>query len=127
MSPTADLLVKGLRATAASQFVRAHTWVWPTCETLHFMGLILLIGSIGVVDLRMLGLVKELPAKPLTRFVRWGVFGFLMNLLTGAIFFVGMPDQYVHNDAFYLKVVFIVLAGVNVMAFYATGVSRRVE
>ena len=37
------------------------------------------------------------------------------------------PDQYIHNVAFGFKVLFIALAGVNVLVFYATGVYRRVE
>lgn len=108
-------------------FIKIHTWVWPTCQTLHFFGLILLFGNIGLLDLRMLGLMKELPAKPLNRFVQWGVLGFGINLLTGIIFFVGQPNQYIGNKAFYAKLLLIVFAGLNVGAFYATGVFRRVE
>jgi hypothetical protein len=120
-------LAAWLPTTAPSQFVNNHSWVWPTCETLHFMGLILLMGNVGLLDLRMLGLLKELPAKPLNRFVRWGIAGFVVNLVTGTVFFVGQPGQYVDNRAFYAKLVFLFLAGLNVLAFYATGVSRQVE
>lgn len=116
-----------LDATAPSMFIKEHTLIWPVCQTLHFFGLILLFGNIGLLDLRMLGLMKELPAKPLNQFVRWGVLGFAINLLTGTIFFVGQPNQYIGNRAFYAKLLLIALAGVNVGAFYATGVFRRVE
>jgi Family of unknown function (DUF6644) len=116
-----------LSTTAPSQFVNNHSWVWPACETLHFMGLILLMGNVGLLDLRMLGLLKELPAKHLSRFVRWGVAGFIVNLLTGVVFIVGQPGQYFDNWAFFAKLVFILLAGLNVFAFYATGVSRQVD
>src|SRR4029077_20915241 len=116
-----------LHQTALSMFVRNHTWVWPACETLHFLGLILLIGNVGLLDLRMLGALKDLPARPLNRFVRWGAAGFAVNLATGTVFFVGMPEQYIANTAFYLKLLFIMLAGVNLAAFYATGVFRKVD
>jgi uncharacterized membrane protein len=124
---TVDSFGAWLATTAPSQFVNAHNWVWPICETLHFMGLILLMGNVGLLDLRMLGLLKELPAKPLNRFVRWGIAGFAVNLVTGVVFFVGQPGQYVDNPAFHAKLVFLFLAGLNVLAFYATGMSRQVE
>jgi hypothetical protein len=116
-----------LVTTNLSMFVNGHSWVWPACETLHFIGLALLIGNVGLLDLRVLGVEKRLPVAPLNRFVRWGVLGFLINLVTGIMFFAGNPFQYIHNIAFGYKVAFIALAGVNVIAFYASGVSRKVE
>ena len=41
-----------------------YGWLWPVCETLHFMGMVLLIGTVGLFDLRMLGFAKGLPAEP---------------------------------------------------------------
>jgi hypothetical protein len=116
-----------LAATQFSGFVNAHEWVWPACETLHFIGLALLIGNVGLLDLRLLGIEKRLPFGPLNRFVRWGVAGFVVNLVTGIVFFVGNPGQYIHNIAFGYKLIFIALAGVNVLVFYATGLFRTVE
>ena len=123
LQPLADWL----SATRLSMFVGAHEWVWPTCETLHFIGLALLIGNIGLLDLRMLGVEKGLPFAPLNWFMQWAVIGFVINLLTGIVLFVGTPEQYIHNIAFGFKVLFILLAGVNVLVFYASGVYRCVE
>ncbi len=119
--------VPWLDATAPSMFIKNHTWVWPTCQVLHFFGLIMLFGNVGLLDLRILGLMKELPAKPLNQFVRWGVFGFGCSFLTGLIFFVGQPTQYMGSTPFYIKLSLIALAGLNVGAFYATGMFRSVE
>ncbi|HEY9467093.1 MAG TPA: hypothetical protein VIR54_28555, partial [Vicinamibacterales bacterium] len=44
-------------------------------------------------------------------------FGFAISAVTGVIFFVGAPDQYVNNVAFYAKLVFLLIAGVNAAAF----------
>src|SRR5438477_11674620 len=93
-----------LQTTPVSMFINGQEWVWPACETLHFMGLILLIGNVGVFDLRILGVIRDLPALPLNRFVLWGIAGFMVNLVTGIVFFVGKPDQYIDNPAFHLKV-----------------------
>jgi hypothetical protein len=116
-----------LTATQLSMFVTDHAWVWPACETLHFMGLALVIGNIGLLDFRLLGIEKGMAFGPLNRFVRWAVLGFLINLATGIMFFVGNPAQYVNNVAFGYKLAFMALAGVNVLIFYVSSLARAVE
>lgn len=104
-----------------------YPWLWPACETLHFMGLALLIGAVGILDLRMIGMARGLPIASVQRLMPWAVLGFVVNLITGVLFFVGEPQQYVKNIAFLMKMLFIVLAGVNVFLFYATGLHKRVD
>ena len=116
-----------LEATPVSRAVTYYSWIWPTCETLHFVGLALLIGNVGVLDLRLLGAVKRLPVAPLNRLVRWGVLGFVVNLLTGIVFFIGAPSQYVANIAFAMKLLFMLLAAVNLAVFHACGIARAVD
>jgi uncharacterized membrane protein len=112
-----DTLANWLLTTRLSAFVTGYPWVWPALETLHFIGLCLLAGAVGLIDLRLLGMARRIPLAPLLRLSRWGVVGFTINLLTGILFFVGVPGQYVHNIAFQLKMLFIVLAGLNVLVF----------
>jgi hypothetical protein len=121
-----DSLALWLESTAVSKAVTHYSWIWPACETLHFVGLALLIGNVGLLDLRMLGVAKRLPVAPLARLVRWGVLGFVINLLTGIVFFVGAPSQYVNNIAFQYKLLFIALGGANLVVFNVSGVARRV-
>ena len=116
-----------IRSTHLSLFVVNRTWVWPTCEILHFIGLVLLIGNVGLLDVRLLGFVKELPVRSLNPLLRWGVLGFVINLSTGVLFFVGNPAQYATNVAFYFKLLFIVLAGLNVVVFYVIGIARKID
>lgn len=113
-----DAFVRWLEATAMSEAIVGSRWLWPAAETVHFIGLALLLGAIGILDLRLLGMARSLPVKPLHRFVPWGVAGFVLNLITGSIFFIGAPSQYAHNVSFQLKIVLILLAGVNVLVFY---------
>jgi hypothetical protein len=127
MSLDLQPLANWLTATSLSAFVNNHAWVWPACESLHFVGLALLIGNVGLLDLRLLGFEKRLPIMAVNRFVRWGVLGFAINLVTGIFFFAGNPAQYIHNIAFGWKVAFMALAGVNVLVFYATGMARVVK
>ena len=121
-------LATWLHATAISRMIDGGVpWIWPASESLHFIGLALLMGCVGLLDLRMLGVAKGLEIGPLQRLVPWGVAGFVLNVITGAIFFVGNPFQYIRNIAFGYKMLFILLAGLNVLCFYVMGLQRRVD
>jgi len=102
---------------AVGTFVIAKTWVWATCETLHFIGLCLLFGIASFVDLRMLGLMKGISFHALHRLLPWGVLGFGINMITGMFFFVAAYDQYTTNLVFQWKLVLMMLAGLNVLYF----------
>jgi len=104
-----------------------YPWLWPAAETLHFMGLSLLVGAVGMLDLRMIGMARGLPIASVQKLMPWAVLGFVVNLITGLLFFIGEPQRYVTNIAFLMKMLFIVLAGVNVFLFYATGLHKRVD
>lgn len=110
-------LVAFLRATALSHWIVESTWVWPLCEALHFIGLSLLIGMIAPLDIRLMGYMKSVPIAALRRLVPWAVAGFLINLVTGLVFFIGAPNQYIANSSWWLKVLFLVIAGLNILAF----------
>jgi len=98
-------------------FVTGHTWVWPSCETLHFVGLSLLFTTVLLVDLRMLGMAKKISFAALYQLLPLGMLGFALNLLTGMFFFIGAPQQYTKNPVFYWKMIFVVLAALNVLYF----------
>ena len=109
-----------VRSTTLSAFVLENGgWLWPLCETLHFIGLSLLIGTVGLYDLRVLGLAKAIPPAALHRLIPWGIGGFMVNLLTGVTFFSAYPEQYAYNSAFHFKVLFLSVAGSNAAIFYS--------
>jgi len=111
-----DIIV-WLKATRISEATRYYPWIWPICETLHFIGLSLLVGVIGLLDVRLLGLFTRIPIAALRKLLPYGLLGFVINLITGAIFVVGAPDQYVYNVAFYYKLLFLFVAGANALLF----------
>jgi hypothetical protein len=98
-------------------FVVGHTWVWPSCETLHFVGLSILFTTVLIVDLRMLGVAKKISFSALYQLMPLGMLGFALNLVTGMFFFIGAPQQYTKNPVFYWKMVFVILAAINVLYF----------
>jgi hypothetical protein len=116
-----------LKATSLSEFMVQSQWAWPASETLHFIGLAMLIGVIAFMDLRLLGVGKRLPFAPLHRLLPFAVCGFIICVVTGVLFFAGDPFQYIRNDVFWFKMLFIALAGINVLLFYFTGLFRNVE
>ncbi|TIX49665.1 hypothetical protein [Alteraurantiacibacter aquimixticola] len=95
-------------------------WGWPIAEIVHFTGLVLLIGTVGVVDLRMLGFFRGMPLRNLHKLIPFGVLGFMLNVLSGTVFVASSPDQYLYNPAFQIKMGLIALAGINMVLFYTT-------
>jgi uncharacterized membrane protein len=106
-----------VNSTAIGEFVTGKPWMWPTCETLHFVGLSLLLGVVLVVDLRMLGVMKNVSFATLHRLLPWGILGFGINLMTGMLFFLGAPDQYTRNTAFQWKIAMVLVAAANALYF----------
>jgi hypothetical protein len=107
-----------LQSTDISWAMNNVRWAWPLCESIHFIGLSLLLGTVGLFDLRLLGFARRVPMAAFHRLVPLGVTGFAMNAVTGFCFLAGTPDQYFINAAFQAKVLFFLVAGLNVAAFY---------
>ncbi len=102
-------------------------WWWAFMMDMHFIGLALLIGTVGVLDLRIMGFLKQMPVAPLHRFVPWAMAGLAVNIVTGMLAFIGMPTYYTYDAAFWLKLLALMLLGLNVAVFYLTGTFEQVE
>jgi hypothetical protein len=118
-------------STGLPDFVGTRDWVWPVGEILHFFGMAALIGTVGLVDARILGIGKGIPISALEKLVPIGVVGFLLNAGTGFVFIagnpVGGPMEYLTNLAFQIKMALIVVAALNLLAFYVFGISRAAD
>ena len=120
---------------SVAAFIQKYTWAWPLGETFHFFGIIMLIGGVGLFDLRLLGLAKQMPVSAVRRLLPWGVTGFIICVVTGLMFVTGtranVPmspyDVIKSNVWLQLKFVFIGLAGLNLGAFYVSGMNRAVD
>jgi hypothetical protein len=115
-----------LRASLEFIVTGSNRWVWPVLETFHFVGLAMLAGATGIVNLRLLGFFKQVPAAPFHRFLPWGIAGLGINIVTGMLFFIGMPFFYVYNADFHLKIVALVAAGV-LLLLHTTSAFRDCE
>lgn len=111
-------LVLLLRNNALGDAMRDVPWLFPGFEVLHFAGMALLVGAVGVIDLRMLGFARGLSVEGLHRFLPLGVAGFVINVLTGIGFVTFDPLAYLMVTAYRLKMLLILVAGVNILIFY---------
>src|SRR5262249_16649050 len=65
------------------------------------------------VNLRILGVMRQVPFAHVHRLLPWGMLGFGANLITGMLFFIGQPKQYIDSAPYYWKIVFLMIAGAN--------------
>ena len=102
--------------------IAESTWMFPTLETLHVIALVTVIGTIAIVDLRLIGVASKghrvsLLAKDTLPWT-WGAFA--LAALTGGLLFISKASTYVENTYFLLKMVTLALAGLNMMYFHMT-------
>jgi hypothetical protein len=115
-----DALVVWLKSSAVSHAMITQPWLWPICETLHFVGVALLIGTAGLFDLRLMGFLRSIPMPAAMRMRPWAAAAIVLNGVTGALFFIGAPDQYIDNPAWWGKVAFLGVATLNILVFETT-------
>jgi hypothetical protein len=112
--------INWLQATPLSVTIRESDWVFPTIESVHVIAFVLVVGSIAVVDLRLIGVTsRDRPAHDLITEllpITWIAFAFAV--IAGALLFVGKPITYTKNVFFLCKMVLILLAGLNMGLFH---------
>jgi hypothetical protein len=110
-------ILYSLKYTPIAAFVRDSPWVFPALQSLHFIGMALLIGAVSAFDLRVLGVAPDLPLDSVRRVLPLALAGFGINLVSGALFFAHDPFAYAFNPSFRLKMLLIATAGLNALWF----------
>jgi uncharacterized membrane protein len=110
-----------------SQLMLSSEWWWGFMMALHFMGLALIVGTVGILDLRVMGFLKQFPVAPLHRFIPWAMTGLAINIVTGCLAFIGQPENYIYSGAFWLKMTALMLLGLNAVVFYMAGIFEHLE
>ncbi|MEP6679500.1 MAG: DUF6644 family protein [Betaproteobacteria bacterium] len=105
-----------VEASGVGRWMRESLWAYPGVEIVHIAGLGLLFGSIVIVDLRLLGLGRGVPATRLAALaVPWTLGGFLLALCSGLLMFSAHADDFLGNRIFLLKMSLIFVAGMNAL------------
>ncbi len=115
-----------LEHTSMAMWVRDSRWGFPVIETVHLFGIVSLVGSTSVLDLRFWGvLFKDEPVSSLVgRLVPWAWAGFAVQVMTGFFLFSSEATRCYGNHAFEIKMALIFLAGVNMLVFHTTTYKR---
>lgn len=114
-------LLEWLESTSWSIALLESLYVWPLLETTHVLSLGLFVGTTLMMDLRLLGVTfRNVPVTAFTgRMLPWTHLGFAIMLATGLLLFYASPVRYYYNVFFRIKVLLLILAGVNVYLFHS--------
>jgi hypothetical protein len=119
MSPAGGAL-SAIESSGLGHAMRQWLWLYPAVETVHIVGIALLFGSVAVLDLRLLGVWKKVPVKPLAaQVLPWTAASFLLILPSGLCMFVAHAGDFIASDVFALKLCLILAAGTNAALFHA--------
>ena len=99
--------------TQLSHWIAETTWAYPTLETMHTVGMALLIGSLGLIDLRVLGFKPELPLFETQRLLPLAWLGFTLNAFSGTLLFISDSVMFYSSYTFRIKIALIILGGIN--------------
>jgi hypothetical protein len=94
------------------KWIREATWVFAITETIHIMVLAVLLGTIFVLDLRLLGLgLTKRPVSQLARELKpWTLTSLVLMVLTGIPLFMSEATRMGHDWPFFYKMIFLILA-----------------
>ena len=108
-----------LAATRGSIALHESLFMYPLIETTHVLALTLFVGLAVVLDLRLLGLAfRRVPVTDIaTRLLPWTKVGFAVMMITGILLFYAIPVRTYQSIFFRVKVVMLILAGLNVWVF----------
>ena len=120
-------LLQWLHDTSFSITMRESVWAEPIVETIHVLTLTLFIGFAFLLDLRLLGVcLRSRPVSQVLHKLNPFLFvGFAIMIVTGVFLFCGDPPSFYSTIFFKIKMIFLVLAGLNVLIFNAT-IGRKV-
>lgn len=112
----------GIEAIASS------AWAYPLLESLHIIGIGLLLGSLVLLELRVWGQAAALPVAALARLaLSVTAAGFALAVLSGLLMFAAAPAELLAKRLFIIKMGLLMLAGLNAMWFHARGSLQRLD
>ena len=121
-------LMDWLEATSLAVFIHRTAWAFTTVELVHVFAISLVVGTIAMVDLRLLGLAST--KRPFTELAgqvlpfTW--VAFVLAVMAGSLLFISQATAYFASTTFRIKMLVIVLAGINMLVFELITV-RRVQ
>ena len=113
-----DLSAFGQAVQSSPFGVWAGGEAYPYANLIHILGLVMLVGSIGILDLRLAGLFRRIPTEPLaSALTPIAIVGLVLMIPSGATMFAADASALVHSSTFRTKLILIALALANALAF----------
>jgi hypothetical protein len=115
-----DNALTWLQATAVARAISENEILFPWIESIHVLAIVTVVGTITIVDLRLLGVASL--DRPVGRLMRdvlpwtWGAF--VIAAITGTLLFSSNARTYAHNFFFQRKLILLALAGLNMAIFH---------
>ena len=115
-----------LERTSVGSGIRQSLWLFPAIETIHLLGMAALLGTITMLDLRLLGVAarQQQVSKMSARLIPWAWLAFAVQVITGTLLFSSEAVKIYANPAFRLKLLLLLLAGAQALVFQ-TLVSKK--
>lgn len=113
---------------AALAALQTHPWAFPALEAIHIAGVAMLVGNLILFEARLFGLGSGIAIRPLARLaLRIAATGFALAAVSGLLMFATQPEELLPNPAFRLKMLLLLVAGVNAVWFHARGSLARAD
>ena len=112
-------LMEWLQATSLAVFIHQTKWAFTTIEVIHVIAILTVIGSIAIVDLRLLGIAST--KRPFTQLAKdvlpftWTAF--VIAAATGSLLFISQAAAYFTTTTFWIKMFIMALAAINMLVF----------
>jgi hypothetical protein len=120
-----DRALEWLQATPLARTIAENEVLFPWIESIHVLAIVLVVGTISIIDLRLLGIASlDRATDRLMRHVlplTWGAFAIAAT--TGALMFSSNAKAYAHNFYFQGKLMLLVVAALNMATFHWIGIA----
>ena len=118
-----EQFLKWLEATPLAVTIRENDILFPWIESIHVLAIVLVVGTISIIDLRLLGVasLERAATRLMGDVLPWTWGAFVIAAFTGSLLFASNAPNYAHNFFFQGKMVLLAAAGVNMAIFHAFG------
>ena len=108
--------------------LRANPWAYPALESVHIVGIALLLGNLVALEVRVFGGAAALPVPALARLsLRIAAVGFGLAAVSGLLMFATQPSELLGNRSFVIKMGLLATAGCNAAWFHARGSLHKLD
>ena len=116
--------LRWLEATQVAIAIKENEVLFPWIESVHVLAIVLVVGTISIIDLRLLGVASldRAATRLMGDVLPWTWGAFVIAAITGSLLFSSNAVNYAHNFFFQGKMLFLVAVGLNMAIFHGFGI-----